>query len=105
MQGDASQPSVPVHGACPMCGQERTWAEALLSERHMGWNGRRTGRVRPALKADPKLRCACHPTILAPAAHGAHDLAECVVAHDSALQAVSERRAGNMPVGILECQD
>ncbi len=39
-----------------MCGDERTWAEALLSEKHIGWAGRRSGRVRPTLKADPKLK-------------------------------------------------
>ena len=41
-----------------MCGLERSWAEALLSEQHVGWSGRRTGRARPTLKADPKLRYA-----------------------------------------------
>ena len=41
-----------------MCEDERTWAEALLSEKRIGWAGRRMGRVRPALRADPKLKCA-----------------------------------------------
>ena len=41
-----------------MCGDERTWAEALLSEKRIGWAGRRSGRVRPTLKADPKLKYA-----------------------------------------------
>ena len=56
LQSDPLQPSVPARGPCPMCGDERTWAEALLSEKHVGWAGRRSGRVRPNLKADPKLK-------------------------------------------------
>ena len=45
-----------------MCGDERTWAEALLSEKHIGWAGRRSGRVRPTLKADAKLKYANCPS-------------------------------------------
>ena len=57
LQSDPLRPCVPERGPCPMCGDERTWADALLSERHIGWAGRRSGKVRPILKADPKLKC------------------------------------------------
>ena len=48
-----------------MCGLSRTWSEALLSQQHVGWNGRRSARNRPALKADPKLR-SVSPSAAAP---------------------------------------
>ena len=48
-----------------MCSLTRTWSEALLSQQHVGWNGRRSARNRPALKADPKLR-SVSPSAAAP---------------------------------------
>ncbi|CAK0782989.1 hypothetical protein CVIRNUC_006184 [Coccomyxa viridis] len=58
IETDPLQPGMPVSGACPMCSLTRTWSEALLSQQHVGWNGRRSAKNRPALKADPKLRRA-----------------------------------------------